>query len=395
MSKTTVAVIFGGRSVEHDVSIVTGQQIIQALNPIRYEVVPVYISREGKWYTGAPLKDVKNFKDENIVNHSEVRSVVLSPDVRHHGLIVDPLPSGLFKKPEVIKLDVIVPAIHGSHGEDGTLQGLFELCDVPYVGFATMGSALTNDKIITKQVLRQNNIPVVEDFWFSRNDWFNDAEAIVSKITRAFSTPLFVKPATLGSSIGVSRVDDLNLLRPSIDMAVGLDRRVLVEKAVSPCIEINCSVIGYGDDVRASVLEQPKSWGDFLSFEDKYLQGNKGMSSADRQIPAPLSPELTKQIQDYAVQAFKAVDGRGIVRIDFLIQPEQNKVYLNEMNTLPGSFSFYLWKPSGLSEEALMDLQIKFARDAYAEKRRNIYNYKSSLLDVAALRGLKGSKGKA
>ncbi len=391
--KWTVAVIFGGRSVEHDVSVVTGQQIIRALNPQRYNVVPVYISRDGKWYTGEPLLDVANFKDEALLQHKEVQPVLLSPDVRHHGLIVNPTPDGLFQKPKVIKIDVIFPAVHGSHGEDGTLQGLFELADIPYVGFATLGSALTNDKIMTKQVLRQNGLPVVEDLWLSRRQYQADPNAAVASITQKFALPVFIKPATLGSSIGVSRVESPELLLPSLEMAFNLDRRVIVEPAVSPCTEINCSVIGFGDTIKASTLEQPLSYADFLAFEDKYLRGSKGMKSADRIIPAPLTPELTTHIQELAKRAFQAVDGRGIVRIDFLVQPETSAVYINELNTLPGSFSFYLWRPEGYTDERLVDEVIEFAREAHAEKRRSTYNYKTSLLSVAAARGVKGSKG--
>jgi D-alanine-D-alanine ligase len=313
--------------------------------------------------------------------------------VRHHGLIVNPTPDGLFQKPKVIKIDVIFPAVHGSHGEDGTLQGLFELADIPYVGFATLGSALTNDKIMTKQVLRQNGLPVVEDLWLSRRQYQADPNAAVASITQKFALPVFIKPATLGSSIGVSRVESPELLLPSLEMAFNLDRRVIVEPAVSPCTEINCSVIGFGDTVKASTLEQPLSYADFLAFEDKYLRGSKGMKSADRIIPAPLTPELTTHIQELAKRAFQAVDGRGIVRIDFLVQPESSAVYINELNTLPGSFSFYLWRPEGYTDEQLVDEVIEFAREAHAEKRRSTYNYKTSLLSVAAARGVKGSKG--
>jgi D-alanine-D-alanine ligase len=392
--KQTVAVIFGGRSVEHDVSIVTGQQIMKALNPAKYEILAIYITRDGKWFTGEPLKDIANFKDDKISQHAEVKPVLLSPDVRHHGFIIDPLPTGFMKKPTVVKVDVLFPSVHGSHGEDGTLQGLFELADIPYVGFATLGSALTNDKIMTKQILRQNNIAVVDDVWFTRAEWQNHRETVLARIDATFgeSYPLFVKPATLGSSIGVSRVNTAPIA-PFIDMATGFDRRVMVEKAVTDCVEINCSVIGYGDDVRASVLEQPITYADFLAFEDKYLSGKEGMKSADRIIPALLSDELTQKIQAIAIASFKAVDGRGMVRIDFLVRPQTGEIFVNELNTLPGSFSFYLWRPTGISESELIDKEIQYAREAHAEKRKNVYDYKTSLLGVVATRGIKGAKG--
>ena len=390
--KTTVGVIFGGRSVEHDVSIVTAQQVMQAFDNTRYDVVAIYITRDGKWYSGEPLKNIENFKENEVISYDGVEEVLLSPDVRHHGLIRNPL-AGRFQKSDVIRLDVLFPAVHGSHGEDGTLQGLFELADIPYVGFATCGSALTNDKVLTKQILQQNGIPVVDGITFSRADWLDNPEAIVAKIEEQLGFPVFVKPATLGSSIGVSPADDADILRGSIDMAVNFDRRVLVETAITGGIEINCSVMGYGNDIMTSVLEQPLSWSDFLAFEDKYLRGSDGMKSADRIIPAPLEDSLTAKIQSLSKEAFKAVDGRGIVRIDFLVKPDEGEVYLNEMNTMPGSLSFYLWRETDMTDAQVVDHLVKLARDAYAEKRRNMYDYKTNLVEVAAGRGLKGSKG--
>jgi D-alanine-D-alanine ligase len=390
--KTTVGVIFGGRSVEHDVSIVTGHQIMNAFDRDFYEVIPIYITRDGKWFTGEPLRNIENFKDSEITSYEGVKSAILSPDVRHHGLIINPL-AGRFSKSEVLRLDVLFPAIHGTHGEDGTLQGLFELADIPYVGYATLGSALTNDKIMTKQVLKQNGIPVLDSIDFSRTAWLKDADNILQRLVDTFGYPMFVKPATLGSSIGVTRVDDQTLLKPAIDIAANFDRRILVEPAVTQGIEINCSVMGYGENIQTSVLEQPISWSEFLAFEDKYLRGNEGMKSADRIIPAPLSAELTQRIQDMSIQAFKAVDGRGIVRIDYLVKPESNEVYLNELNTMPGSLSFYLWRATDISDAQLVDKLVTFARDAYADKRRNMYDYKTNLVSLAAGRGLKGVKG--
>jgi D-alanine-D-alanine ligase len=388
----TVAVIFGGRSVEHDVSIVTAQQIMKAIDRTRYQVVPVYISRDGKWFTGSALNEIANFKDDAILNHKDVTPVILSPDVRHHGLLVDPLARGFFRRPQVIRVDVLFPAVHGTHGEDGTLQGLFELSDIPYVGFGTLGSALTNDKIMTKQMLRQAGLPVLDDVWFTRSQWQRTPDTVLAKIHETFELPVFVKPASLGSSIGVSRVSDPNLLRPSIEIAVNLDRRIIVEPAVANPIEVNCSVIGFGDEIKTSVLEQPLTYTDFLTYEDKYLAGSKGMKSADRIIPAPLDEALTHEIQQLAVEAFKAVDGRGIVRIDFLIEQANRRVVINELNTMPGSLAFYLWRPSGLSEAALIDQLIAYAREAHAEKRRSITDYRTSLLSVAAARGIKGTK---
>jgi D-alanine-D-alanine ligase len=389
--KLTVGVVFGGRSVEHEVSVVTGHQIMRAFDPERYEIIPIYITRDGRWFTGEPLLDLKNFNQE-VVSHKGVMSAIISPSIQHHGLIVNPV-SGRFQKNAIRRLDVVFPAIHGSHGEDGTLQGLLELADIPYVGCAVLGSALTNDKAMTKTILRQRDIPVVEDVLFSRADWLADREQILSRIRTEIGFPAFVKPATLGSSIGVNRVNEEALIGAYIDIAVNFDRRVLVEKAVVGAAEINCAVMGFGGDIRASVLEQPVSWEQFLTFEEKYMRGGEGMKSAERIIPAPISAHLTAKIQQMAIDAFKAVDGRGIARLDFLLKEAEGAVYLNEINTMPGSLAFYLWQETGLSPREVVERLVRLAQDAHAEKRRSIYDYQTSLLQVTTARGLKGVKG--
>jgi D-alanine-D-alanine ligase len=389
--KLTVAVIFGGRSVEHDVSVVTGHQIMQALDAERYDVVPVYISRDGKWYTGEPLLELKNFQDE-IISYKGVSNVILSPSVQHHGLILNPV-VGRLQKNEVKRVDVLFPAVHGSHGEDGTLQGLFEMADIPYVGCAVLASAIANDKGFTKTVLAGAGIPTVAGITLTRDKWLSQRESVLAQIEADFAYPVFIKPATLGSSIGVARADDVNALSMAIDIAASFDRRIVIERAVVGAAEINCAVMGYGDDVQASVLEQPVSWEEFLTYEEKYMRGGGGMKSAERIIPAPISAELTTRIQSIAVEAFKAVDGRGITRIDFLYDENTDTVYLNELNTLPGSLAFYLWQASGVDSQALVDHLIHLAQTAYADKRRNTYNYQTSLITLTASRGLKGVKG--
>ena len=390
--RTCVAVIFGGRSVEHDVSIVTGHQIMGAFPKDEYQVVPVYISRDGAWFTGDPLLDLDSFANNDLLKLEGVASCLLSPDTRHHGLIVNPL-AGRFSKSAVKRIDVAFPALHGTHGEDGSLQGLLELADLPYVGCATLGSALTNDKAMTKTVLRQAGVPVLDDIVFTRESWLNQPGQVLDEIQQKLALPLFIKPATLGSSIGISRAESLPLLRAGIDIAANFDRRIMVEPAIADGIEINCSVIGFGDEYQASTLEQPVSWDEFLSYEDKYLRGDEGMKSAERIIPAPVNDALTKRLQQLSLRAFQAVDGRGIARIDFLVRPEQDEIYLNEINTMPGSLALYLWREEGLSPSQLVQSLVGLAREAHAEKRRNIYDYQTNLVSVASQRGIKGSKG--
>ncbi|KXK54622.1 MAG: D-alanine--D-alanine ligase [Chloroflexi bacterium] len=393
--KTTVAVIFGGRSVEHDVSIITGSQIMRAFDPARYDVAAVYITRDGRWFTGEPLKSLDSFTGD-VTSVKGVEPVVLSPSTQHHGLIVKPV-TGLFQRAAVQRVDVLFPAVHGSHGEDGTLQGLFELADIPYVGCGVLASALANDKALTKVVLRQAGVPVVDDVVFTRAEWQDDAEAVLARIEERLSFPLFVKPVTLGSSIGVGRVNDRALLRATIEVATSFDRRVIVEPAVVDCVEINCAVMGDDTGLTASVLEQPKGWAEFLTYEDKYMRGGEGMKSAERLIPAPLSPEQTGRIQSLAKQAFAAIEGRGIARIDFLVRGDE--VFLNEINTMPGSLALYLWSETGMSSGDVVDRLVTLAQNAGAEKRRTSFDYQSNLVQITkqrgGLKGLKGSKSPA
>ena len=391
--KQVVGVVFGGRSVEHDVSIITGHQVMRAFDAESYEIVPIYIDRDGRWFTGEPLRDLNTFK-KSVAEVKGVTRAIISPSVEHHGLIIQPV-SGRFAKSEVRRLDVNFPAVHGTHGEDGTLQGLFELADIPYVGCGVLASAIANDKIMTKIVLSQHGIPVVDAVSFSRAEWLEAPENVIQHILADLAFPLFIKPATLGSSIGIGRAQDEALLKASIEVAVGLDRLILVESAITDCVEINCAVMGDRDAIRASVLEQPLSWEMFLTYEDKYLRGGEGMKSAERIIPAPISDELADKIRKLAVQAFRAIQGRGIARVDFLVRPDTGEIFLNELNTMPGSLAFYLWQEEGMRPQQVVEELVRLARDAHAEKRRSVYNYQTPLLDVTAARGLKGTKGKS
>lgn len=390
--KKTVAVIFGSRSVEHDVSIVTAQQVMQALKPEKYDVVPIYITREGDWLTGPGLRDLKTFQANNISEMMGMKETLISPGTIHHGMITPPI-SGLFGRSQLQRLDVVFPAVHGSHGEDGTLQGLLELADIPYVGAGVMASAVTRDKIMLKALLSHYGIPVVKHLSFSRQEWVSGSAALVERIGAELGYPVFVKPASLGSSIGVARASNADEARNYINIAANFDRRVLIEEAVKDVMEINCAVMG-NYDIRASVLEQPVTWQEFLTYEEKYMrtEGPAGMKGAERKIPAPIPDDLTQRIRKMAVDAFKMVDGRGTARIDFLVRQDTNEVFLNEINTMPGSLAFYLWQAEGMTPSAVVDELIRLAVEAYTEKRKTVYNYKTGLLAHAAARGLKGIK---
>jgi D-alanine-D-alanine ligase len=392
-TKKTVGVIFGSRSVEHDVSVVTAQQVMQALRPEKYEVVPIYITRDGRWLTGAALRDLKTFQADDIADMMGIKEMIISPSTAHHGAITPPV-SGLLGRNQVQRLDVVFPVVHGSHGEDGTLQGLLELADLPYVGAGVMASALTRDKVMLKAILSHYGFPVVKHIAFTRQEWVSGAEAVLEQIEKTLTYPVFVKPASLGSSIGVARATDATEARTYINIAANFDRRLLVEEAVQEGIEINCAVMGSSTDMTASVLEQPITWQEFLTYEEKYMrsEGAAGMKGAERKIPAPISEDLTQRIQQMALDAFKALDGRGLARVDFLVREQAGEVFLNEINTIPGSMAFYLWQESGMSPSEVVDRLIDLALEAYADKRKTVYNYKTGLLAHAAARGLKGIK---
>jgi D-alanine-D-alanine ligase len=386
--KLTVGVLFGSRSVEHDVSIVTAQQVIKALNPAKYDVIPLYITRDGAWLTGNPLADLNTFKNENVSELVGVRETTLSSSTQLKGTITPPI-SGLLGKSVLRKIDVMFPCVHGTHGEDGTLQGLFELMDVPYVGAGVAASAVANDKIMTKAVLEHSGLVVNDYMGFTRYQWLTDRQRLLAQLEQRFRYPLFVKPATLGSSIGVARVADQAALVNAIDVALNFDRRVLVEAALVEATEINCAVMG-NEIIRPSVLEQPVSYEQFLTYDEKYMRGGDGMKGSERIIPAPLGPDLTANIRQIAVDTFRAINGRGTARIDFLVK--EGIVYVNEINTLPGSLSFYLWSEEGMTPPMVCDELIRLAMEAYTEKRRTTYNYKSGLIAQASSRGLKGIK---
>jgi D-alanine-D-alanine ligase len=392
--KMRVGVVFGSRSVEHEVSVITGQQVIAALDKSKYEVVPIYITKAGAWYTGEKLMDVANFKDDKAVLVG-CDQVLFSPDPSVGGLIVRrEEKGGLFKRSrdsEVLPIDVLFPTVHGTYGEDGTLQGLFELAGIPYVGSGVLGSAVGMDKIIMKSVFRDYGLPVVKYYATTRRAWENAPDEVINTIEQSLGYPVFVKPANLGSSVGISQAKDRKELSQSLEVAAHYDRRLLIEAAVQNATEINCAVLGF-QDPQASVCEQPIAQKDFLSYEDKYMRGGKnssGMKSLARQIPAPISDELTKRVQQLAIESFKMLDCRGVARIDFLLDQKTETLYVNEINTLPGSISFYLWEPLDINISALVDRLIQLAIEAHQERQRTTYSVDSPLL---ARMGAAGSK---
>ncbi len=388
MAKCRVGVIFGGRSVEHEVSVITAQQVMAAFDKSKYEVIPIYLTKRGEWLSGEKLSDLRAFKS---FSPADYERVFIAPDPTIRALVRAPestkVLGGLFGAKKTIELDVVFPAFHGTFGEDGAFQGLLELADIPYVGAGVVGSAVGMDKIIMKAVFREAGLPVVNYVWFSRRKWQEQPEEAIQTIEANLNYPLFAKPANLGSSVGISRVQSREDLYFALDVASHYDRRLLVEESVEGAegegvMEINCSVLG-NEAPLPSVCEQPVSWEEFLSYEDKYMRGGKaeGMKGAARRIPAPISEELTAQVQDMAVRAFKALDCRGVARVDFFLREEDEELFIGEINTMPGSISFYLWEPLGISPSQLVDRLVELAFKAHREKRKTTYSYDSNLLE--------------
>ena len=401
MSKMNIAVIFGSRSCEHDVSIVSAMQLIEAAKTAGYTVTPVYISREGLWYTGEALDKIETFREFNPMAKGITR-VNLDVSAGSGDLWAwPPQRAGLFAKvpAPIAHIDCAIPVFHGLHGEDGTVQGLLEMANIPYASSGVLGSSVGMDKIAMKQILKGAGFPVLDYVWFTRDELKTGREEIIAKIEKKIKYPAFVKPATLGSSIGVSRASNREELDKAIDLAASYDHRILVEVGINNPVEINCAALGYGMDVMASVCEMPVPSTDdkFLNFFEKYLrnagakgESSRGMKSLSRVVPAPIGEELTGRIQKMTREIFRLLDGRGTMRIDFILD-ENDMLYVNEPNTIPGSLAFYLWKECGVSFGDLVDKMVEGALRAHADKNQNVYAFDSTILQKVAA-GVKGSK---
>ena len=401
MNKLNIAVIFGSRSCEHDVSIISALQLIEAAKTAGFTVTPVYISREGLWYTGEALTSIETFREFNPMGKGITR-VNLDVSANAGDLWAwPPQRAGLFAKvpAPIAHIDAAIPVLHGLHGEDGTVQGLLEMANIPYASSGVLGSAVGMDKIAMKQMLRGAGFPVLDFVWFTRDQLKNEREAIVERIEREIKYPAFVKPAALGSSIGVSKAANREELEKAIDLAASYDRRILVEVGINNPVEINCAALGYGEEVRTSVCEMPvPSTGDkFLNFFEKYLrnagtkgESSRGMKSLSRVVPAPIGEELTERIQRMTREIFKLLDCRGTVRIDFILD-ENDVLYVNEPNTIPGSLAFYLWQECGVSFAQLVEIMVEDALRAHADKNTNVFAFDSTILQKVAA-GTKGSK---
>jgi len=383
MSRLRLGIIFGGRSVEHEVSVVTGYQVIEAADRAKYDVTPIYIGRDNVWYIGEPLNNISFFRQDHPPLNSLMR-VFPAPDAATGKLLLIETESGLLKKPKTVTVDVVLPATHGTFVEDGSLQGLLDMAGVPYAASNVRGSAVGMDKEMTKAALAAAGLPHLPYQIVRRTQWEANQAGCVASVEAALSYPLFIKPAALGSSVAVGRAGNQSELISTLDLALRFSDRALVEPSLDKAIEINCSVLD-GDPPIASVLEQPVRTGDLLSFEEKYKGGGKkggkgsGMAGQQRLIPAPLSAEQTELIRDLAVKTFLAIGAGGVARVDFMISPA-GEVLVNELNNIPGSLSYYLWEPLGKSFRELIDRLVDRAIEVNRRRNRTTFAFEANLL---------------
>ncbi|RLC74757.1 MAG: D-alanine--D-alanine ligase A [Chloroflexi bacterium] len=370
-TKIRVGVIFGGRSGEHEVSLMSAQSVMNALDKKKYEIVPIGITREGRWIaSGDPLKALLAGDPD------ASRPAALLGDPSRRGLMRLDDTEQAIRATRLTELDVVFPVLHGTYGEDGTVQGLLELAGIPYVGAGVIGSVLGLDKIAFKDIMRAHNLPIVDDVTFKRKEWDADPDEVLERVEAALDYPVFTKPANLGSSVGISKCHDRAGLAAGLTEAARYDRKLIVEAAVPQAREIEVSVLG-NDDPIASLPGEIIPSREFYSYESKYIDG--GDQASQLLIPAPISPEMTEQVRDLAVRVYKVIDCAGMARADFLLSGESDpgpgKLYVNEVNTIPGftSISMYpkLWEASGIPYPELVDRLIDLALERYRDKARS------------------------
>ena len=391
--KTRVAMMFGGKSVEHEVSVISGIQAYMSMDTDKYDVIPVYMTKNNEMYIGDSIGDIESYKNIDELLKKSQRVIMINEDGRVK-LVQYPVKK-LGKNVEV-GIDVAFPVVHGTNVEDGGFQGYLKTMGIPFVGCDVTASAIGMDKYITKLVLKESNVPVLDARLYTLSD-YADMESMMNDIENVFGYPVIVKPVNLGSSVGISVAKSRVELANSVDDAFRYATKVLVEHAITNLREINCSVLGDENDAIASECEEPLHTKDILSYEDKYVSnakgsGSKGMASVSRRIPAELTPEKREEVRELAVRSFKALGCNGVSRIDFMIDADTDKLYFNEINTIPGSLAFYLWEPVGVPYKELLDRMIQLALKRERTEESLTFTFDTIILNQASFGGSKGSK---
>lgn len=391
--KTNIGVFFGGRSTEHEISVISANQAMAAINRDNFDVTPIYITKQGQWYTGEALLDVANYRDTKTLL-AKCRQVYMRTTYGDFNLYASRKP--LFRSDVVATLDVVIPVLHGSNGEDGTFEGILDSIGIPYAGCDVLASANGMDKITMKMLLQACNVPVVDYTWFTDKQWAMQRDEIIAEVESKIGYPAIVKPANLGSSVGIGRAVDRDQLIDRVDNARLYSSRIIVEHMVENLQEINCSVLGDSDNYQTSVLEEPIKSGEILSYQDKYLGGSKGakgMQASQKRIPADLPEELTKRIQFLAGETFRVLSCHGVSRVDVIVDRDNGEVYVNEINTIPGSLSFYLWEATGLSFDKLMEKLVSLALKRRRDQATKTVSYDQNIFALGGCGVKSGTKG--
>lgn len=380
--RLNVAVVFGGKSVEHEVSVITGTQFMENIDRSKYNPIPVYVSKDNEFYYEKGMHNISFFKEEDL-NRIKEKSKKVHWIKEKDGVYLYTVKFGLMKK--LFPIDLVVLSVHGTNCEDGTLAAYFNFLDLPFVGSNHLSSSIAQNKIITKKRLEQENIPVVPYVSFYQKDYEYQPIDVIEKC-EALSYPMIVKPATLGSSIGITKCEDRDELQQGIREALKYDDEILVEQAIVEMKEYNCAVLGNRNGCRSSLVEEVLKQDDILSYDDKYIggsKGSKGIVSTKRHIPADIPEELTQQIRELAEKTFQTIGNSGISRIDFIYDDRNKKIYVNEINTIPGSFAYYLWSSEELKYSKLIDELVSIALQDYKRKEKLTFTYDTNILSYA------------
>ena len=393
--KTRVAMMFGGKTVEHEVSVISGIQALKAMDTEKYEVIPVYMTKENDMYIGSDIGDIKAYRDIPALLKKSQRVIMVNDGGRVQLVQFPPKKFGGMRP---VDIDIAFPVVHGTNVEDGALQGYLKTVGIPFVGPDVTASAISMDKAVTKAVLKEAGVPVLDANIYTMAD-YEEPEGIADDIEKTIGYPVIIKPVNLGSSVGIGIAKSRDELIDAIDDAFRYAARIMAEHAISKLREINCAVLGDENGAKASECEEPMTSGEFLSYEKKYVSGGgkkggakgrsgskgAGMANLSRKIPADLSPEKREEIRELAVKSFKALGCNGVSRIDFMIDEEEDKLYFNEINPIPGSLSFYLWEPVGVPYRELLDRMIQLALKRTRIEESLTFTFDTNILKTADL----------
>ena len=394
--KINLAVLFGGRSVEHEVSVISAVQAMASMNKEKYNIIPVYMTKKSEFYTSEKMFDINSFKDiPALLSESTECVFVRSSEGK---VQLQRLKTKMFGSNVITDIDIAFPIVHGTNVEDGALQGYLQTLDLPYVGCDVLASAVGMDKFVMKILLKDAGFPVLDCCRFAAYQ-AGEMDLMVAEVEKKFGYPVIVKPINLGSSVGISKAKDRDGLVKSIEEAFEFADRILVEPCVVELKEINCAVLGDSESAEASVCEEPvqASDDDILSYEQKYVGGgksggSKGMATLKRKIPAEITPEQDEFVRRTAVDAFRYLGLNGVTRIDFMMDMATEKIYINEINTIPGSLAFYLWEPKGVKYPQLLERMIDLAMKRHRQSQKISYAFDTNILSMGGSFGAKGSK---